>query len=46
MAAYDLGYLSYPGVLDRLEPTFDTLLRCRAIAATSTTGTTLERWRR
>ena len=27
MAAYDLGYLSYAGMLDRLEPTFDTLLR-------------------
>jgi cyclic beta-1,2-glucan synthetase len=27
VAAHDLGYLSYGGVLDRLEPTFDTLLR-------------------
>jgi hypothetical protein len=27
LAARDLGYLSYAGVLDRLEPTFDTLLR-------------------
>ena len=27
LAAYDFGYLSYAGVLDRLEPTFDTLLR-------------------
>ena len=27
LAACDFGYLSYAGVLDRLEPTFDTLLR-------------------
>ena len=27
LAARDLGYLSYAEVLDRLEPTFDTLLR-------------------
>ena len=27
LAAFDFGYLSYAGVLDRLEPTFDTLLR-------------------
>ena len=27
VAAADLGYLSYCGVVDRLEPTFDTLLR-------------------
>jgi cellobiose phosphorylase len=27
VAAGDLGYLSYCGVVDRLEPTFDTLLR-------------------
>ena len=27
LAAYDLGYVSYTGMLDRLEPTFDTLLR-------------------
>ena len=27
LAARDLGYISYAGVLDRLEPTFDTLLR-------------------
>jgi cyclic beta-1,2-glucan synthetase len=27
LSAYDFGYLSGPGVLDRLEPTFDTLLR-------------------
>ena len=27
LAAYDFGYLSYAGMLDRLEPTFDTLLR-------------------
>ncbi len=27
MGAYDLGYVSYTGMLDRLEPTFDTLLR-------------------
>ena len=27
MSAYDLGYISYAGMLDRLEPTFDTLLR-------------------
>jgi len=27
LAACDFGYLSYAGALDRLEPTFDTLLR-------------------
>ncbi len=27
LAACDFGYISYAGVLDRLEPTFDTLLR-------------------
>jgi cyclic beta-1,2-glucan synthetase len=27
LSAYDFGYLSTTGVLDRLEPTFDTLLR-------------------
>ncbi|MGH9374071.1 MAG: hypothetical protein ACRD15_21350, partial [Vicinamibacterales bacterium] len=27
LAAYDFGYLSTTGVIDRLEPTFDTLLR-------------------
>ncbi|HET9265663.1 MAG TPA: glucoamylase family protein, partial [Vicinamibacterales bacterium] len=27
VSAHDLGYLSIAGVLDRLEPTFDTLLR-------------------
>ena len=27
LAASDFGYLSYAGVLERLEPTFDTLLR-------------------
>ena len=27
LAAHDFGYLSFAGVLDRLEPTFDTLLR-------------------
>jgi cyclic beta-1,2-glucan synthetase len=27
VAAYDFGYLSFTGLLDRLEPTFDTLLR-------------------
>ena len=27
LAAYDFGYISYVGLLDRLEPTFDTLLR-------------------
>ncbi len=27
LAAYDFGYLSFGGVLERLEPTFDTLLR-------------------
>jgi cellobiose phosphorylase len=27
LAAYDFGYLSFTGTLDRLEPTFDTLLR-------------------
>ena len=27
LAAYDFGYISFAGVLDRLEPTFDTLLR-------------------
>jgi cyclic beta-1,2-glucan glucanotransferase len=27
LAAHDLGYLSFTGALDRLEPTFDTLLR-------------------
>ncbi|HET7218794.1 MAG TPA: glucoamylase family protein [Vicinamibacterales bacterium] len=27
LAAYDFGYLSFGGTLDRLEPTFDTLLK-------------------
>jgi cyclic beta-1,2-glucan synthetase len=27
LAAHDLGYLSFTGVLERLEPTFETLLR-------------------
>ncbi len=27
LAAYDFGYISFAGVLDRLEPTFDTMLR-------------------
>jgi cyclic beta-1,2-glucan synthetase len=27
LAAHDLGYLSFAGMLDRLEPTFETLLR-------------------
>ena len=46
LAARDFGYISYAGVLDRLEPTFDTLLRMRGIAVTSTTGTTPRRWPR
>ena len=46
LAAHDFGYLTRGGVLDRLEPTFATLLALQRFAGISTTGTTPARSRR
>jgi len=40
LAAHDFGYLSFSGVVDRLEPTFATLLALPGTGGISTTGTT------